>query len=143
MPSQCRLEIEWTRLEEPRDALWGANFCLYSYLHPETDRILYIGKADYQTVRQRLHGEHKSELFEFFWRAFRLDDVDVIQGDLLPEEGRRRSTQLLTHVESLLIMRLQPPGNVAYTRSRPYRPGLRIKCTGAWPHRRTGFHDWD
>ena len=91
MPRLRRVEIEWTRLEEPGDPLWATSFCLYSYLHPETDRILYIGKADYQTVRQRLHGEHKSELFDFFCRAFDLDEVAVIQGDLLQEEGRRRS----------------------------------------------------
>lgn len=142
MPYLCRVEVGWTRLDLPRDPGWGANFCLYSYLDPQTDRILYIGKADYQTVRQRLHGEHKSELFDFFSHAFGLDEVAVIQGEMLPEEGRRRSTQLLSQVESLLIVRLQPPGNIAYTRSRPYRPGLRVKCIGDWPHRRTGFHDW-
>ena len=142
MPTLCRVEINWTRLGELRDPLLGTNFCLYSYLHPATDRILYIGKADYQTVRQRLQGEHKSELFDFFWEAFDLEEVAVIHGDLLPEQGRRRSIQLLSDVESLLIMRLQPPGNVAYTRSRPYRPGLRVKCTGDWPHRRACFYDW-
>jgi len=142
MPQLCQVEVGWTRLASPRHPLWGANFCLYSYLHPETERILYVGKADQQTVRQRLNGEHKSELFDFFADAFHLDDVAVIQGELLPEEGRRRSAQLLSDVESLLIMRLQPPGNIAYSHSRPYRPGLRVRCIGDWPHRRTRFHDW-
>src|SRR5262249_54591396 len=99
MQSLCQVEVDWTRIEERRDPLWAANYCLYSYLHPDTDRILYIGKADYQTVRRRFHGEHKSELFAFFWRAYGIDEVAVIQGDVLLEEGRRRSSQLLGVIE--------------------------------------------
>src|SRR5262249_28871363 len=98
--------------------------------------------ADYQTVRRRFYGEHKGELFAFFWRAYGIDEGVVIQGDVLLEAGRRRSSQLLGVIESLLIMRLQPPGNVACTQCRTYRPGLRARCTGDWRHRRTGFHDW-
>ena len=39
--------------------------------------------------------------------------LKVIQGALLLEEGRRRSSELVADVESLLIIRLQPPGNIA------------------------------
>jgi hypothetical protein len=60
---------------------------------------------------------------------------------LWPEEGRRRSSQLLADVESLLIMRLQPACNVACTRSRYMRWGLRVNCSGDWPERRTCFRD--
>jgi hypothetical protein len=143
MSSALRVEIRWVELEDERDPGWQANFCLYAYLHPERDWLLYIGKADLQTVRERLHGDHKAELFDFFWQRYGIDGVRVLQGDLVLEDGRRRSSELLGLVESLLIMRLQPPGNVANTRSRPYRPGLRVKCTGDWPFKRAGFHDWD
>ncbi len=66
----------------------------------------------------------------------------MIQGELELEEDRRLSSQLLADVESLLVMRLQPPGNISSTRSRIYRPGMRVKCAGDWPHRRNAFHDW-
>ena len=142
MPDVFRVEIPWVALDDDRDPTWRENFCLYSYLHPERDWLLYIGKADYQSVRQRLHGDHKADLFDFFARRYGIDQVRVLQGDLVLEEGRRRSSDLLGLIESLLIMRLQPPGNVAYRASRPYRPGLRVKCTGDWPFKRSGFYDW-
>ncbi len=138
-----QVEIPWVALDDNRDPLWQADFCLYAYLHPERDWLLYIGKADYQTVRQRLYGDHKAELFDSLWERYGIDEVRVLQGDLVLEDGRRRSSELLADVESLLIIRLQPPGNVASTRSRAYRPGLRVQCTGDWPFGRTGFHDWN
>lgn len=143
MADILRVEIPWQSLEDDRDPAWRSNFCLYAYLHPERDWLLYIGKADYQTVRQRLHGDHKALLFGFFARKYGIHQVRVLQGDVLIEEGRRRTSQLLGLVESLLIMRLQPSANVVNTRSRSYRPGLRIHCTGDWPFKKTGFYDWD
>jgi len=137
-----RVELPWYLLDHDRDQAWQANFCLYAYLHPERDWLLYVGKSDRQTVRQRLHGDHKAALFGFFWHRYGVDQVRVLQSDLVLEEGRRRSPELLGDVETLLIIRLQPPGNIANTRSRPYRPGLRVTCTGDWPFKRAGFHDW-
>lgn len=143
MPPVLRVLIPWVELEENRDPDWRANFCLYAYLHPERDCLLYIGKADVQTVRERLHGDHKDDLFDFFWDRYGIEEVRVLQGDLVLDDGRRRSSELLADVESLLIIRLQPPGNVANTRTRIYRPGLRVRCTGDWPFKRAGFHDWN
>ena len=134
------VEVEWTRLKE-RDPLWQDRLCLYAYSDARTKRILYLGKADYQSVRQRLHGQHKDEIFYYCERRLGVEELDCLHGQLWPEEGRRRSSQLLADVESLLIMRLQPPCNVACTQSRYMRLGLRVKCVGDWPHRRTGFHD--
>jgi len=70
MPDVLRVEIPWVALDDDRDPTWRENFCVYSYLHPERDWLLYIGKADYQTVRQRLHGDHKADLFDFFARRY-------------------------------------------------------------------------
>jgi hypothetical protein len=142
VPKTLIVEVAWVALDDDQDPAWGANFCLYAYLHPERDWLLYIGKADHQTVRQRLHGDHKADVFDFFERQYGIEQVRVLQGDLVPEEGRKRSSELLSLIESLLIIRLQPPGNVAYRESRPYRPGLQVKCTGHWPFKRAGFHDW-
>jgi len=137
------VEIPWYKLDGENDPAWRANFCLYAYLHPDRNWLLYIGKADYQTLRQRTHGDHKAELFGYLCKCYAIDYFRILQGDLILEEGRRRSSGLLSVVESLLIARLQPPGNIACTRSRQYRPGLRVHCTGDWPIRRARFHDWD
>src|SRR2546425_9164192 len=141
MPDVLRAYIPWIALDDDRDPTWSENFCLYAYLHPDRDWVLYIGKADYQTVRQRLHGD-QGRSFRFLRPTHGIEQVRVLQGDLVLEEGRRPSSDLLGLVESLLIMRLQPPGNVAYRASRPYRPGLRVRCTGDWPFKRSAFYDW-
>jgi hypothetical protein len=137
------VEVNWTYLEGNRHPLWADNFCLYAYLHPERDWLLYVGKADYSTVRQRLHGDHKADLFDDIQRRYGIDDVRVLHGELHLEEGRRRSSELLADVESLLIMRLQPFGNIQSRRSRITRPGLRVHCVGDWPFKRFRFHDTD
>ena len=62
------------------------------YIHSTTG-CLYIGKADYQTVRQRMHGDHKADLFDFFWDQYGIDEVRILQGDLVPEDGGRRSSE--------------------------------------------------
>jgi len=138
-----RVEIRWHELDDERDPAWLASFCLYAYLHPERNWLLYIGKADNQTVHQRTHGDHKADLFDYLCKRYDIEYFRILQGDLVLEEGRRRSSELLSLVESLLIMRLQPPGNIASTLSRQYRPGLRVYCGGDWPIKRAGFHDWD
>jgi hypothetical protein len=62
-------------------------------------------------------------------------------GQLLLQAGRRRSSELLADVESLLIKRLQPLGNIQCTESRISRPGMRVRCSGEWLSKRAGFYD--
>ena len=136
-----RVILEWTELQNGRDPLWGDEFSLYAYLHPSRDWLLYIGKADYSTIRRRLHGDHKSSLFRDLDRQYGVDGVRVLHAGLVLEGGRRLSSELLADVESLLIIRLQPFGNIQSTRSRVLRPGLRVECTGDWPFKRKRFED--
>lgn len=136
-----RVIITWTELRNELDPLWGEEFCLYAYLHPKRDWLLYVGKADYSTIRQRLHGYHKSVLFRDLSRQYAVDAVRVLHGGLVLETGRRLSSELLADTESLLIKRLQPFGNIQSTRSRISRPGLLIECHGDWPLKRRRFED--
>lgn len=136
-----QIEVEWTYLDDERDELWSDRLCLYSYLHPARDWLLYVGKADFATVRGRLNGDHKARLFADIRRKYGVDEVRVLHGELVPEEGRRRTSELLADVESLLIMRLRPFGNIQSTRSRISRPGMWVRCTGEWPFTRSRFHD--
>ena len=133
--------VHWTRLDSDDDPRWDEQYCLYAYLHPTRDWLFYIGKADYSTVSSRLHGEHKAQLFEEIWRVYGVDEVRILHGELELEEGFRRSSELLADVESLLIKRLQPLGNISTTKTRIARPGLQVHCEGVWPFKRRRFHD--
>lgn len=135
------IQVRWSYLTTDDDPRWSEEYCLYTYLHPRRDWLLYIGKADYSTVRRRFHGDHKDQLFRDIRHRYHVSEVRVLHGELVLEPGRRRSSELLSDVESLLIMRLQPFGNIASTQSRITRPGLRVSCRGAWPFKRARFHD--
>ncbi len=114
---------------------------LYAYLHPETSRLLYIGKADYCTVRERLYGKHKEAIFEEMQDDLGIREFHAIVGVLGLARGRRFSSALLADVESLLIFKIQPPYNRHLRKSRISRPGLTVRCGGSWPHARKRFID--
>jgi hypothetical protein len=133
------VEVDWTHLEEHRHPLWSAQFCLYAYLHPQRDRLLYVGKADYSTIRQRLHGDHKATLWEDLYNEYGIEEVRVMHGELLVDG--RRTSDLLSDVESLLIIRLRPFGNIQSIQSRVSRPGMKVHCIGKWPFKRSRFRD--
>lgn len=135
------VQIEWQELQRRNNRLWSANYCLYAYVHPVRERLLYLGKVCGSTVRQRLHGEHKWQLFRDLQRQYAIEGFRVLVGTLILEPGRRRTAELIADVESLLIHRLKPFGNISATRSRISRPGLAVSCIGAWPFARTGFRD--
>jgi hypothetical protein len=59
-----KVSIEWTSLHRETNRLWSDNCCLYAYLHPTRDWLLYMGKADYCDVRSRMRGDHKGRLFD-------------------------------------------------------------------------------
>ncbi len=133
--------VHWTQLHGDSDSLWRADMCLYAYLHPARDTLLYIGKADYQTVRQREYGDHKSRVFRDISREYRIEQARVLQGDLSLPDGNKRSSALLADVETLLITRLKPYGNIQARATRTSRPGLLVECLGDWPFKRVRFRD--
>ncbi len=118
--------VNWTFLHDDHDPLWVDQLCLYAYLHPARDWLLYIGKADFSSLRNRLYGDHKSELFRDILREYGVEEFRVFHGGLELEAGQRRSSALLADVESLLIMRLRPFGNIQSRKSRIERPGMRV-----------------
>lgn len=134
------VEIHWNELDHPSEG-WRRTGCLYAYTDPDTDRILYIGKADGTTIRQRFTAADKDDLFGHFKEEFGITEFGVFAGLIALEEGRRLTRELLADIESLLIKRVQPPGNVQSKRSRIARPGLVVECLGEWAHHRTRFVD--
>lgn len=135
-----QIQIDWTYLSEGHP-LWHDSYCLYAYLHGARDWLLYVGKADRSSVRSRMHGSHKRNLYDDIIMEYGVDTLRVMHGELCLPEGSRRSSALLSDVESLLIHRLDPFGNIQSTQSRIMRPGLRVECVGDWPFRRRRFHD--
>lgn len=136
------VEIYWTLLRSTRNSLWHDAFCLYAYVHPEANAILYIGKADFHTVRQRMRGPHKKQVFDDLKQIHGVDRILVMHGAVRLPVGQRKSSALLHDLESLLIIRLKPSGNIMSIGSRDHwRQGLHVVCRGDWPHARKGFRD--
>lgn len=133
------IRVHWRRLRAESQG-WNSTRCLYAYVDPRDQRILYIGKADGPTVRHRFRAAGKAVL-EFLEWQLGVGVPVVLVGTILVEEGRRLSRELIADLESLLILRLKPRGNIQSIHSRIRRPGLEVECTGAWPHRRVRFTD--
>jgi hypothetical protein len=140
--NRLEIDLHWEYADEPgsQDDWLDFSRVLYAYLHPRSRRPLYIGKADRLTVRQRMEGRHKDDVFVFF-SELGLETFSIIVGVPLLPEGRRLSSALLTDVESLLIYTLRPPGNIQCLESRISRPGMLVTCRGKWPVRKRRFLD--
>ena len=132
------IDVEWKTLL-PDSKEWHHTHVLYTYVHPETSDILYVGMAWHRTVRQRFTDRDKRSLFDFLWNEFGLTGVDVRVGEVWMDG--RLTRQLLSDVESLLIKRLQPVGNIMCRSSRISRRGMRLECFNEWPHKRGRFVD--
>jgi hypothetical protein len=105
---------------------------LYAYFAVDDKEILYIGKADRQTVRQRRTRSAKRRFWDDLEDKRNIRKTIVRVGEIGLEEGRKLSRELLLDVESLLIKRLRPWGNI-----RGARPEFRgrdsasgVKATG-------------
>ncbi len=133
--------IQWSSLEDDADPLWGASRGLYVYIAPDDHEILYIGKVDGTTVRQRWNRSGKAGFWDDLERERKILEHSVIFGEIELEEGGRLSRELFADIESLLIARVRPWGNIQSRESRILRPGLRVQCEGAWPLDKRQFYD--
>jgi hypothetical protein len=132
------IEVLWSELDDDADPLWSGQYCLYAYLHARRDWLLYLGKANFASVRNRLGGAKKAQLFADIDLRYGTDGVRVLHGKLLLERGSRLTSELLADVESLLVLRLAPFGNTQSLKSDS-RSGLRVHCVGDWPFNRFRF----
>jgi len=132
--------VEWSRIEEARGGAWQSWRCLYIYVNPGDESIVYLGKADRCTVRERCHGRQKDDLRGWLV-GNEVGAIDIRVGHIDWGDGRRYSPEKLSDVETLLIKRLQIKGNISATRRRITRPCIRVYCEGEWPHARCCFVD--
>ena len=135
-----QIEVDW--LSDDKKA-WQSTSCLYAYLHPKTDEILFIGSVFTRTVKERFDAPDKEELFEYFGAIHRLNpsEVRIAVGEVWLDEGKRLTPQLLADVERVLVKRVQPPGNIQSNLKKISRHGVIVKCTGEWPYKRSMFVD--
>lgn len=131
----------WSRVLEKSDELWERSGVLYAYVARDNREILYIGKSDGTTVRQRWTRSAKEGFWDDLERQRAIFKHAVIVGEIGLEEGDRLTRELLADIESLLIKRILPWGNIQSCHSRISRPGLRVICGGDWPINKSEFRD--
>jgi len=110
-------------------------------VHPATGKVLYIGKTADLTVRDRFVSNFKRKFNDLYARLG-IVTVDVLAARIESNISSRLTRQWLDDLESLLILRVQPPLNQQKRKSRSKtRPGTVVVCTGAWPLDRARFVD--
>jgi len=133
--------VRWSPLDnEGESPLWSANRGLYAYVGPQNE-VLYIGKVDGTTVRQRWNRSRKEALWNDLERERKIFNHAAIFGAIELEMGSRLTRELLGDIESLLIKRVQPWGNIQSRNTRITRPGLHVRCAGSWPLEKRQFYD--
>lgn len=131
--------IEWQRIDADNQHLWNLYRCLYCYV--ADDNILYIGKAEGKSIRQRWTRSAKTAFWDFIEDELGIFEHDILVGRFWIEQARRLTSSLVVDVESLLISHLQPAGNIMCRKSRICRPGLVVECKGDWPVKLRRFCD--
>ncbi|OHE85571.1 MAG: hypothetical protein A3G75_13715 [Verrucomicrobia bacterium RIFCSPLOWO2_12_FULL_64_8] len=135
------IPIHWRPITVETDEAWTQTRRLYAYLSARGTEILYVGMTWHATVRSRWSRSGKP----YFW-----DDLEeqrgihahrVLVGGLALFPDERLTKHLLAEIESLLIHRLQPWGNIQCQRSRIVPSGLVVNCRGTSPHRLCTFRD--
>ncbi|MES9851047.1 MAG: hypothetical protein ABW170_04360 [Candidatus Thiodiazotropha sp. L084R] len=135
------IEIHWTFAENEDDEILNFHRVLYAYTDGAGKNIFYIGKADGCSVKQRLRGSHKKDVFEYLEKKVGLSEYGLAVGEFHLPEGRRLSPELISDAESLLIYILKPRANIQSVESRISRPGMELICYGDWPYHENHFVD--
>jgi hypothetical protein len=110
------VDVSWKEIRSDDDPMWGWNRVLYAYVRRRT--IFYIGKAGGRsTVRSRFDADDKGVLHEDLERERNVKGVRTVVG-VLRYQGNF-SEKILLDVETLLIHRVQPWGNIKRRRRGP------------------------
>ena len=134
-----RIIVDWRDLDDEAGG-WDQLRCLYAYWAPDGE-LLYIGKAWGKTVRERWRYESKPHYWTDIERDRGIYEHYTSVGTISLARNQRLTHELLADIESLLIHRLQPWGNLQCRRSRIERPGLEVQCRGDWFERRATYRD--
>ena len=133
--------IHWSTIQDDSDPLWDLSRGLYAYLAPDGKEILYIGKVDGTTIRERWNRPAKENFWDDLERERHIRKHIVIGGEIELNAGDRLTRELLADIESLLIAEVDTWGNIQSRNSRISRPGLRLRCLGNWPLKKRELYD--
>lgn len=124
-----KVRIEWYGPFDPYDYYPETYF--YMVYDKKQRVILYIGQAYRQPVRNRILQHVWGDLWDWIRRSksIHVKDVAIKVGDLTRIGQQRVSKELIDDIESLMIIVLQPPGNIKNTRTYSGRE-LQIENTG-------------
>ena len=136
-----KIEIHWKFADDETDEILQYRQVLYAYTDNLGEEIVYIGKADTCSVKERLSGEHKSEVFKYLETNLKFEQYGISVGIFNLPKGKRLSSELISDVESLLIYTLEPKANIQSINSRISRPGMEVVCYGDWPYEDNHFVD--
>lgn len=124
--------ITWRPIREEDD--WDERRCVYAYANPAdlagTQAIVYVGKADFQSVRERWNDHQVDGLLDELDTDHGVPEPLVLVGAIDVVDGTRLTVELLADIEGLLIRFLEPVGNRVLPRM--VRPGLVITNKGRW-----------
>jgi hypothetical protein len=127
------VELFW---RPPDELTIQAKRAIYFFRKKGSRAILYIGKADRQTVKKRLACRSKDRL----WTTGGGEKI-VLRPFVAGLYTRRRVTpSLIDDVERLLIFFVSPSGNGPGKAScRLHHRDLVVRCYGDWPQPRKTF----
>ena len=109
---------------------------LYLLKNPRAGKILYIGKAGSQTIRDRWLCRSKDRIAKLA-RKERIRVRPLVAG---LHTSRRLTSELVNDVERLLIFLVQPRWNrMGMDTCRLHHRELVVNCSGKWPLRRYRF----
>jgi len=135
------IHLHWRCLGTEQDPGWQLSRCMYAYAAPHSNEILYIGKAWGKTVRERWCRSGKEDFWDDLEQQRGIGRHATLLGEVALLPGCRFTHELLSDIESLLIHRLQPWGNIQSRTSRIERPELSVRCIGTWPPSRKLYED--
>ncbi len=134
--------IDWRWAGGDNDPCWDWDRALYAYF--ADGRLVYVGKAEARTVYQRFMAPDKERVIEHLAKQIEGDPsrVGVLVGRPKGNLAVRVTKPLLRDLEGLLIYELKPEGNDKGKKGGIIRrPGVRVRCTGAWPFEQSVFHN--
>src|SRR5579862_3608230 len=98
--------LKWRKIGAGNPALeWTRTF--YALHLRGEGRVLYLGKADYQTIGDRVRCESKGGVWDHFTQiGLAPRDVGLVAAEVFTDA--RWTSELQADVESLLIARIRP-----------------------------------
>jgi len=131
-----QISVHWKSFEGDKDSGRAVLWPFFAYVTPDCEEIVYIGKANRETVAARANeSKDGNPLFRELAERRGIREVELLSGTVRLPPGTKLTRALLADIEAMLIYEFQPWGNVHERESLKeyFRPDLRVRCTWDWP----------